>query len=169
MTVIVTPHHYSRPELYRWSLVASLAASAMTAVVVALSFLWPLDAETRPTATIEASRLPGVSGAPVAFALGNERGYLLRVAYEDSAAGFVALDRGNPSGCTVSWRSDSFVVNGERFEGVYRDPCRGTVFDRSGHHVFGPGSDDLARFLVERRPDGDIRVSLPPSPLSSAR
>ena len=160
----------SRRRLTTVALLGGLASCAATVAVVLLTFLWP-DAELPPTTMIDESFLPGAGDEPYAFQIGDAKACVALVPHESDVSQrgtLVAVLRQKPGRCTVAWRPDGFSWRGERFANVYRDPCRGTIFDLAGRYVFGHPSADLTRLVVDVIDDGDARVSFPSSALATA-
>jgi hypothetical protein len=60
-------------------------------------------------------------------------------------------------GCAVPWRGN-FSFDG--IEGWFRDPCRGSTFDRQGLRVFGPAPRHLDLLEVTVAPDGAVRINI---------
>lgn len=53
-------------------------------------------------------------------------------------------------GCEVQWKPDEVYPTDSPnpTRGVFRDPCGGSVYDISGHRLFGPAPRDLDTFSV---------------------
>lgn len=54
-------------------------------------------------------------------------------------------------GCEVRWKPDEVYPTDSPnpTRGLFRDPCGGSVYDITGHRLFGPAPRDLDRFSVE--------------------
>ncbi len=54
-------------------------------------------------------------------------------------------------GCEVVWHADRNHENqdGSTTHGTFDDPCGGSVYDITGHRLFGPSPRDLDSFRVE--------------------
>ena len=61
-------------------------------------------------------------------------------------------------GCEVRFDLQAELENnaGTLFRGLFRDPCGGSAYDRTGHRLFGPTPRDLDRFPVEVTADATI-------------
>ena len=122
-----------------------LLAGASFLAAALVVFLWP-----RP------------NGPPTHFSLGsvdeydvgsittvaNGKFHLVRVSENQ----FVALSWREPGhGCTAPWRPTFAWPDPETglvTTGWFRDPCRGSTFDKDGTRVFGPALRNMDRYVV---------------------
>jgi len=121
-------------------------AGLLLLVVLPLVFVWPRNDESEGQ-QIELGSVDGYEIGSITPII-DGKFYLVRPSEET----FLALSWREPGrGCTIPWRPD-FVwpdpVTKEPRLGWFRDPCRGSTFDREGHRVFGPAPRDMDRYLV---------------------
>ena len=61
-------------------------------------------------------------------------------------------------GCEVQWQAEAEHQTGPltSVRGLFVDPCGGSMYDMTGHRVFGPSPTDLDAFPVEVTADATI-------------
>jgi Rieske Fe-S protein len=61
-------------------------------------------------------------------------------------------------GCEVRWKPDMVYPSDSPnpTRGVFADPCAGSIYDMTGHRLFGPAPRDLDTFPVEVTADATI-------------
>jgi len=119
-------------------LLALLGAMALDA---ALPVRGPAAAMRRPVVIGLVDDLPRAAGEPLAIA--GERAFLVGI--ED---GWVALSSvSTHRRCVVDWKSD---------QGVFIDPCHGSVFARDGRWIKGPRYQTLELPEGTRDLDGNV-------------
>lgn len=99
---------------------------------------------------------PGAMGCGVSWDLRPTTVFLVR----DEAGELHAYIGHDPrNGCALQWYTippaQNWFIEGSRVEAVFRDPCHGSMYDRSGHVIAGPSPWDLNEFAIEVR-GGDV-------------
>jgi Rieske Fe-S protein len=103
-------------------------------------------------------RCPGSLGCPGLTALGPTPVFLVR---DEGGAlhAFIGADPRN--GCALQWYAippdQNWSIDGVRVEAVFRDPCHGSMYDRTGQVIAGPSPWDLNQLATEVR-GGDLYV-----------
>jgi cytochrome b6-f complex iron-sulfur subunit len=134
----------------------TIALAALQGVVAFLFYFWPRKTGTFGS-RISAGSPNDYKPGDVKYFVGGKF-YLVRLAPDDAgvgaeAGGFVALYQKCPHvGCTVPWRPEfEFPYQGQQVRGLFRCPCHGSTYLKTGQIIFGPAPRpmDLMKISVE--------------------
>src|SRR5919109_3454923 len=146
----------TRQAVLAWAGWGTIALIALQAAVAFVLFFWPRKLGAFG-GRISAGNPNDLKEGEVKYFV-DGKFYLVRLGQNDpgagaGAGGFMALYQRCPHvGCTVPWRPEfSWPYEGQTVTGLFRCPCHGSTYLKTGQIIFGPAPRpmDYMRIVVD--------------------
>jgi cytochrome b6-f complex iron-sulfur subunit len=138
----------TRQSILAWAGWGTIGLVALQAVVAFIVFFWPRKLGTFGSKIAVGTPDQYKPGEVKYFVDG--KFYLVRLSPDDAgvdggAGGFLALyQRCVHLGCTVPWRPEfEWPYEGRTVRGLFRCPCHGSTYLKTGQIIFGPAPRPL--------------------------